>query len=272
MFGPDAPLPSSVKTDSGWLDRVNEGSHQPHSRGDRSPRAALRRQPGRSSTTRSDFSGSTWRALGVWDRTVLVITADHGEAMYEHGFIGHNEQVYEESVRIPLILRFPPGTVPGGRRVDSLTGLLDVAPTIADVLGIPKERTPTFRGRSLLPGRRRRTGHAAGGGAVPHGGLPAALRVGRRALQVPPQHARRRRADVRPGARSRRAHRRPRVRSRCRRPTAASASSPPCSPCPAGRARARPAGRCRPTSASRCARWVTCSRNSRLVRRPAPTP
>lgn len=89
-------------------------------------------------------------ALGVWDRTVLMITADHGEAMYEHGFIGHNEQVYEESVRIPLILRFPPGTVPGGRRVDSLTGLLDVAPTVADVLGIPKERTATFRGRSLL--------------------------------------------------------------------------------------------------------------------------
>jgi len=71
--------------------------------------------------------------------------------MYEHGFIGHNEQVYEESVRIPLILRFPAGTVPGGRRVDALTGLLDVAPTIADVLGIPRERTPTFRGRSLLP-------------------------------------------------------------------------------------------------------------------------
>jgi arylsulfatase A-like enzyme len=95
-------------------------------------------------------------SLGLWDKTVLVITADHGEALFEHGFVGHNEQVYEESVRIPLILRFPPGTLPDGRRISALTGLLDVAPTIADVLGIPTERTSTFRGRSLL-------GDAAGG-------------------------------------------------------------------------------------------------------------
>jgi arylsulfatase A-like enzyme len=88
--------------------------------------------------------------LGLWDRTVLVLTADHGEGMYEHGHIGHNDQVYEDSARIPLILRFPPGTVPGGRRVDALTGLLDVAPTVAEVLGVARERTPTFRGRSLL--------------------------------------------------------------------------------------------------------------------------
>jgi arylsulfatase A-like enzyme len=71
--------------------------------------------------------------------------------MFEHGFIGHNEQLFEESVRVPMILRFPSGTVSGGRRVAALTGLLDVAPTIADVLGIPRDKTPTFRGRSLLP-------------------------------------------------------------------------------------------------------------------------
>ena len=48
----------------------------------------------------------------------------------------------------------------GARRVGSLTSLLDVAPTIADVLGIPRERTPSFRGRSLLPA-------AAGGTDTP---------------------------------------------------------------------------------------------------------
>lgn len=149
LFGPDAPLPASVKTNSGWLERVNEGTHLPTpAEIDHLERlydgnlAAVDHEVG--------LLRQHLESLGVWDRTMLVITADHGEAMYEHGFIGHNQQVNEDSVRIPLILRFPSGTVPGGRRVDSLTGLLDVAPTIADVFAIPKERTPTFRGRSLL--------------------------------------------------------------------------------------------------------------------------
>ena len=155
MFGPDTPLPRSAKTDPRWLDRVNDGSLPP--------------RPGEIDHLERLYDGNLalvdreigrlrehLESLGLWDRTVLVLTADHGEATYEHGFIGHNEQVYEESVRIPLIIRFPAGTVPGGRRVDSLTGLLDVAPTIADVLGISKARMPTFRGRSLL--------HAAAGG------------------------------------------------------------------------------------------------------------
>jgi arylsulfatase A-like enzyme len=150
LFGPDAPLPASAKTDSGWLDRVNDGSHRPSAEEIEHLQrlydgnlAAVDHEVG---LLRKHLEG-----LGIWDRTVLVITADHGEAIYEHGHIGHTWQVHEDSVRIPLILRFPPGTVPGGRRVDSLTSLLDVAPTIADVLGIPKERMPTFRGRSLLP-------------------------------------------------------------------------------------------------------------------------
>jgi arylsulfatase A-like enzyme len=89
--------------------------------------------------------------LGLWDRTVLILAADHGEALFEHGFIGHNEQLYEESVRIPLLVRLPAGAAGGGRRVASLTGLLDVAPTVADVFGIPAAATASFRGRSLLP-------------------------------------------------------------------------------------------------------------------------
>jgi arylsulfatase A-like enzyme len=148
--GPDAPLPPSVKTDSRWLNGVNDGSHRP--------------TPAEIDHLERLYDGNLavvdhaigllrqhLEGLGLWDRTVLMITADHGEAMYEHGRIGHNGQVYEESVRVPLILRFPPGTVPGGRRVDSLAGLLDVAPTIAEILGIPKAHTASFHGRSLLP-------------------------------------------------------------------------------------------------------------------------
>ena len=179
MFGPDAPLPPSVKTDSRLA--------RPRERGLASPHAARR------STISSGSTTATWplvdheigllrkhlEKLGVWDRTVVMITADHGEAMYEHGFIGHNEQVYEESVRIPLILRFPPGTVPGGRRVDALTGLLDVAP---DHRGRPRDPAGAHahvpRPQPAVR-RRGRARHAPGGGAVPHGGLAAAIRAGR---------------------------------------------------------------------------------------------
>ena len=259
MFGPDAPLPPSVKTDSGWLDRVNEGSYRPTAAEvDHLERlydgnlAAVDHEIG--------LLRQHLEALGAWDRTMLVITADHGEAMYEHGFIGHNEQVYEESVRIPLILRFPSGTLPGGRRVDSLTGLLDVAPTIADVLGIPKERTPSFRGRSLLTaaaaraGRRRRRRCCAARWAPSRdtrGSARATSTTTTRATET--SRCSTSRAIPASAPTSSR-------RSRCGRPTAASACSPACSPCPAGRGRALRGGRCPTTSARRCARWVTCSR------------
>ena len=148
-FGPDGPLPPSVKTDSSWVTRVNEGTHVP----DPAERAHLERLYDANLAAADHEVGTLRRqmeTLGIWDRTVVVITADHGEALYEHEHIGHNDQVHEESVHIPLVMRFPRGTLPGGRRVSSLTGLLDVAPTVADVLGIPPDRTPTFRGRSLL--------------------------------------------------------------------------------------------------------------------------
>jgi arylsulfatase len=149
MFGPDAPLPRSAKTDTGWLQLVNEGSI-PLGPGDVDHVSRL--YDGNLALVDQEIGRlrAQLERLGLWDRTVVIVTGDHGEAMYEHGFIGHNEQVYEESVRIPLIVHFPRGTLPGGRRVGSLTGLLDLAPTVADILGIPKERTPTFRGRSLL--------------------------------------------------------------------------------------------------------------------------
>src|SRR4029077_8881294 len=92
----------------------------------------------------------TLEAAGLWDRTAVIVTADHGEALYEHAFIMHNEQLYEDSVRVPLILRLP-GSALGGRRVPGLVDSTDIAPTIADILGV-KERPPAgFRGRSLLP-------------------------------------------------------------------------------------------------------------------------
>jgi arylsulfatase A-like enzyme len=91
-------------------------------------------------------------AAGLWDRTVVIVAADHGEALLEHAWIGHNVQLFEESIRVPLVVRFPAGKGPAGKRVPGLTDLLDVGPTIADVFGVLGRggSDRQFQGRSLL--------------------------------------------------------------------------------------------------------------------------
>jgi arylsulfatase A-like enzyme len=94
------------------------------------------------------------QAEGLWDRTVVIVAADHGEALGEHGFVGHNLQVYEESIHIPLIVRFPAGKGgPAGKRISALVDSLDIGPTIADAFGaLGRGGSGTrFHGRSLFP-------------------------------------------------------------------------------------------------------------------------
>lgn len=87
--------------------------------------------------------------LGLSERTAVVLTADHGEALFEHGFIGHNTQLYDESVRVPLMLRVP-GVAP--RRVADVVELIDLAPTVLDLVGLGSlHAVGEMQGRSLLP-------------------------------------------------------------------------------------------------------------------------
>jgi arylsulfatase A-like enzyme len=90
---------------------------------------------------------------GLWDQTVLIVAADHGEGLFEHGWIGHNVQLYDDSMHVPLVVRFPTGKGRRGVRLSAFVDLLDVAPTIADLFGVlgkaGSERS--FEGRSLLP-------------------------------------------------------------------------------------------------------------------------
>jgi arylsulfatase A-like enzyme len=88
-------------------------------------------------------------ANGLLDRTVVIVSADHGEALGEHGFIGHAPQVYEEAVRIPLLVRFPKAAGLSGLRRSGLVDLLDLGPTLLDVFGIGTHEA--HEGRSLLP-------------------------------------------------------------------------------------------------------------------------
>ncbi|MBV8880297.1 MAG: sulfatase [Planctomycetaceae bacterium] len=79
--------------------------------------------------------------LGQWERTLVVVTGDHGEAFYEHGTAAHANGVHEEVIRVPLILRAPGR--PGGRD-GRPAQLLDVAPGVFHLLGLPPH--PSFQG------------------------------------------------------------------------------------------------------------------------------
>ncbi|MFQ5805212.1 MAG: sulfatase [Phycisphaerae bacterium] len=85
----------------------------------------------------------------LWDNTLFIILADHGEEMAERGGWLHDQSVYEELMRVPLIVRFPRGEY-GGHRLRSVVSLVDVLPTIIDYLQEPELLHGT-RGRSLMP-------------------------------------------------------------------------------------------------------------------------
>lgn len=150
-FGPDAPLPPEAKTQEGFITRVNWGGRE------LSPeeQAHLVRLYDANLAFADAEIGALRRqleALGLWERLLVIVTADHGEALYEHdGFVGHNQQLYEPSVHIPLVVRFPGGVGPSGARLRGLVDSLDIGPTIADAFGLPLEGRDGFGGRSLLP-------------------------------------------------------------------------------------------------------------------------
>ncbi|RJO66871.1 MAG: hypothetical protein C4523_10930 [Myxococcales bacterium] len=85
------------------------------------------------------FEDSPW-----YDNSILIVTADHGEEFEEHGMKYHGSQVYDESVRVPLLIHIP-GLEP--RVVDQPVSLVDIAPTIYDLVGI--EPASPLQGRSL---------------------------------------------------------------------------------------------------------------------------
>lgn len=88
------------------------------------------------------------REEGRLDRLLLVIAADHGEEFRDHGGFGHSRTLYDELLRIPLILRFPNGEF-GGRVVEKQVQLIDVFPSLLDVLG--RAESVRISGRSLMP-------------------------------------------------------------------------------------------------------------------------
>jgi hypothetical protein len=88
------------------------------------------------------------KRLGLYDRTLIAVTADHGEEFGEHGFTRHGHTLYESLLHVPLVLKLPRSEA-RGTRIDALTSSLDIAPTLLDVAGVPAPAG--FEGMSLKP-------------------------------------------------------------------------------------------------------------------------
>jgi arylsulfatase A-like enzyme len=95
------------------------------------------------------------RDLGVWDDTLLLITADHGEELYDHGGYGHGHDLWEEVIHAPLVVKFPQGGRPEalGERWPGLARAVDIFPSLAALAGIERPRASSghnvFRGAAV---------------------------------------------------------------------------------------------------------------------------
>jgi arylsulfatase A-like enzyme len=100
------------------------------------------------------------RELGLWDRSAVVVTSDHGEEFLEHGMLRHGYQLYEETVRVPLMVRIPE-LAGEGFRSSEVVELVDVFPTVLSLAGIDSLKAG-LDGTFLRLDRRRRPGDSGG--------------------------------------------------------------------------------------------------------------
>jgi arylsulfatase A-like enzyme len=87
-------------------------------------------------------------ARGMLENTLTIVTADHGEEFFEHGRKGHNKTLYDEVLRIPLIMHWP-GEVAAGQRNGVQVQLIDLMPTLIRAAGV--DSGPGVQGRDLGP-------------------------------------------------------------------------------------------------------------------------
>lgn len=98
------------------------------------------------------------RERGEYDDTLIILTSDHGEELYDHGGFSHAYSLFQEVVRVPLFIKLPHQTE--GTEIDVRTSLADLYPTVLAALDLPQERR--VDGVSLLP-LLREPGRSGGG-------------------------------------------------------------------------------------------------------------
>jgi len=98
----------------------------------------------------------TLKELGQYDQTMIIVTADHGEAFMDRPdrWLGHTVTLYQELIHVPLIIKLPGES--RAKVIDEYVSTVDILPTIVEVAGIVEEENPSLRGRSLLLNLERR--------------------------------------------------------------------------------------------------------------------
>ena len=86
--------------------------------------------------------------LGIYDETLVILNADHGETLYDHDCFFDHHGLYEPTLHVPLVIRYP-GRVPAGKRVKGYNQHQDLLPTLLELIGINPEIP--FDGKSLAP-------------------------------------------------------------------------------------------------------------------------
>lgn len=89
------------------------------------------------------------RDANLYDRSLIILTADHGDGFMEHGFLSHSRAPYDELCHVPLIIKFP-GQRHAGHVVASQVRLIDIMPTVLDVVGVNDGDRPEMDGASLV--------------------------------------------------------------------------------------------------------------------------
>jgi len=89
------------------------------------------------------------KKTGIYDQTMIVFTSDHGEEFYDHQGWGHGHSLYDESLKVPLVIKFP-GSRFKGKRILNFVSLVDIFPSILEELGI-RLRGLEMDGESLFP-------------------------------------------------------------------------------------------------------------------------
>lgn len=90
----------------------------------------------------------TLSGMGIMENTLIILTSDHGEGLWEHNWRGHGLYLYEEAVSVPLIIRFP-ALLYSNLTVHSQVGSIDIFPTIMDITDMTTRES--LSGHSLMP-------------------------------------------------------------------------------------------------------------------------
>lgn len=114
----------------------------------------------------------------LYDRSMIILLADHGEEFFEHGSWAHGSDLFNSQIRVPLLVKFPEGRY-AGRGFNHEVSLVDVMPSVLEYFAIPA--APAISGRSLLGELR--------GGAPGQAPLFCANRACRNWSRIPAQAA-----------------------------------------------------------------------------------